>query len=55
MDVVNETVRRNGDWFREKPGNEKWENPWTQIGLNEDGIPIIYYKGKIANYAPNVK
>ena len=39
MDVVNETVLRNGSWFAEKPGNTKWENPWTQIGINEDGYP----------------
>ena len=57
MDVVNETVERNGEWFREKPGNDKWENPWTQIGLNEDGIPLYIIRAfEIANqYAPNIK
>ena len=40
MDVVNETVSRDGEWFAEKPGNKKWENPWKQIGLDAAGIPI---------------
>ena len=31
MDVVNETVLRNGEWFKEKPGDSAWENPWTQM------------------------
>ncbi len=57
MDVVNETVLRNGDWFSEKPGDSSWENPWTQIGLNSDGYPIYIVKAfEIAQkYAPNVK
>ncbi len=56
MDVVNETVSRNGDWFAEKPGYKKWENPWTQIGLNDDGIPIYIIRAfEIANeFAPNI-
>ena len=56
MDVVNETVTRKGEWFAEKPGFKKWENPWTQIGLNDDGIPIYIIKAfEIANkYAPNI-
>ena len=40
MDVVNETVTTSGEWFTDKPGDDKWENPWTKIGLNQDGIPI---------------
>ena len=57
MDVVNETVLRNGDWFSEKPGDSSWENPWTQIGLNSDGYPIYIVRAfEIAQkYAPNVK
>ena len=57
MDVVNETVLRNGDWFSEKPGDSSWENPWTQIGLNSDGYPIYIIRAfEIAQkYAPNVK
>ena len=50
MDVVNETVLRNGEWFAEKPGDNSWENPWTQIGLNDDGIPIYILRAfEIAN------
>ena len=57
MDVVNETVLRNGSWFAEKPGNNKWENPWTQIGINEDGFPKYIVRAfEIANkYATNIK
>ena len=57
MDVVNETVLRNGSWFAEKPGNTKWENPWTQIGINEDGYPKYIVRAfEIANkHAPKVK
>lgn len=57
MDVVNETVLRNGNWFAEKPGNNQWENPWTQIGINDDGFPKYIVKSfEIANKnAPNVK
>ena len=57
MDVVNETVLRNGNWFAAKPGNNQWENPWTQIGINDDGFPKYIVKSfEIANEnAPNVK
>ena len=40
MDVVNETVDEKGAWFGPKKGNDKWENPWLAIGLNEDSIPL---------------
>ena len=57
MDVVNETVKRDGSWFSEKPGTDKWENPWTQIGLNKDSIPKYIVKAfQIANqHANNIK
>ena len=57
MDVVNETVEIDGNWFAEKPGNNLWENPWTQIGLNDDDIPIYIVEAfKIAmKHAPNIK
>ena len=29
MDVVNETITPQGDWFEEKPGVTQWENPGT--------------------------
>ena len=57
MDVVNETVQPDGQWFGPKPGTEEWENPWTQIGFDEDHPlrPPLYIKQafEIANrYAP---
>lgn len=44
MDVVNETVTRQGEWFREKPGTDKWENPWEQMGHDFAGIPLYILK-----------
>ncbi len=44
MDVVNETVDKNGKWFGPKPGTRQWENPWLKIGLNKEGIPIYIVK-----------
>jgi len=57
MDVVNETVTRQGEWFGPKPGVDSWENPWLKIGLNQDGIPIYIVKAfEIANeLAPDIK
>jgi len=56
MDVVNETIERNGDWFKDKPGVKQWENPWVKMGYNEDGIPKYILKSfDISNkYAPNI-
>ena len=56
MDVVNETIGSNGDWTDRKNGTNLWENPWTQIGENSDGIPLYIIRAfEIANeYAPNV-
>ena len=56
MDVVNETIGSNGDWTDRKDGTNLWENPWTQIGENSDGIPLYIIRAfEIANqYAPNV-
>lgn len=50
IDVVNETIcpevvkgggegfedRRPGDWFSPRKGNDKWENPWTILGYDEE-------------------
>ncbi len=57
MDVVNETILSNGNWFGPKPGNNKWENPWLKIGLDENGYPKYILKAfEIANKnAPNIK
>jgi len=56
MDVVNETIASNGQWTDKKEGTDKWENPWTQIGKNDDGIPNYIIKSfEIADqYAPNL-
>lgn len=57
MDVVNETILSNGTWFGPKPGTDKWENPWLQIGLDENGYPLYILKAfEIATkYATNLK
>jgi len=57
MDVVNETITTDGKWFGERPGDDLWENPWKQIGMNDDNVPIYILKSfEIANqYAKNVK
>ncbi len=58
MDVVNETVERDGSWFGPKPGEEDWENPWTIIGSDSDKnkTPIYISRAfEIANkYAPTI-
>ena len=56
MDVVNETISHNGNWSDKKDGTNAYENPWTQIGKNSDGIPIYIVRAfEIANqYAPNI-
>ena len=57
MDVVNETVLANGNWFGPKPRTDKWENPWLNMGLDENGFPLYILKAfEIATkYAPNIK
>lgn len=57
MDVVNETVLKNGKWFGPKKGVKSWENPWLQIGLDENGFPLYILKAfEIATKnAPDVK
>lgn len=60
MDVVNETVSRDGSWFGPKPDTDKWENPWTILGFDEShplNTPLyIKMAFEIANkHAPNTK
>lgn len=72
MDVVNETIakenlddpvfgpQKRGEWFSARKGVEKWENPWTIIGYDEESeirVPLyIDMAFEISNrYAPNVK
>ena len=56
MDVVNETIDKDANWTDSKPGTDKWENPWKQIGDNEDGIPLYIIRSfEIAKqYASNI-
>jgi arylsulfatase A-like enzyme/GH35 family endo-1,4-beta-xylanase len=50
MDVVNETITPEGEWFEEKPGVKLWENPWEQIGRDENDVPLYISKAfEIAN------
>jgi GH35 family endo-1,4-beta-xylanase len=50
MDVVNETITPEGFWFEEKPGVNLWENPWEQIGRDENDVPLYISKAfEIAN------
>ena len=60
MDVVNETVSRDGEWFGPREGVERWENPWPKIGVDDSHPlkPPAYIKMafEIANeHAPNIK
>ena len=50
MDVVNETITPEGNWFEEKPGVTLWENPWEQIGRDENDVPLYITRAfEIAN------
>lgn len=58
LDVVNETLNKDGTWFGPQTGTDRWENPWTTIGFDESNElkPPLYIKKafKIANeHAPN--
>lgn len=50
IDVVNETITPEGNWFEEKPGVTLWENPWEQIGRDENDVPLYITRAfEIAN------
>ncbi|MGL4292766.1 MAG: endo-1,4-beta-xylanase, partial [Bacteroidales bacterium] len=73
MDVVNETIcpenvkggpgfedRKPGEWFGPRQGTDKWENPWTILGFDEQSeikVPVYIDRAfEISNqFAPNVK
>lgn len=60
IDVVNETITREGEWFGPKPGVGKWQNPWTQIGFDSTHAlePPTYIKRTFEladEHAPNTK
>lgn len=43
LDVINETVTDEGEWFGPKEGNDQWENPWTLLGFDEDAAKTPLY------------
>lgn len=74
MDVVNETIcpevvkgggegfadKYPGDWFSPRKGTDKWENPWTIIGTDEESslrVPLYIDRAfELANrHAPRLK
>lgn len=71
IDVVNETIAVEdkedplgnvvaGEWFGARFGTDKWENPWTKIGYDENSdikVPLYIDRAfELANkYAPNMK
>jgi endo-1,4-beta-xylanase len=59
VDVVNETVLKDGSWFGPKPGVEYWENPWTILGFDTDkNRTPLYIRmafALAAEYAPQLK
>lgn len=57
MDVVNETILANGEWFGPKPGTDQWENPWLKMGLDNNGYPLYILKAfEVATqHATNIK
>jgi GH35 family endo-1,4-beta-xylanase len=59
MDVVNETVEKDGSWHGDIPGTGGWENPWVKMGYNNDPdrTPLYIIKAfQIATEnAPDIK
>lgn len=57
MDVVNETILANGEWFGPKEGVDQWENPWVKMGFDENGYPLYILKAfaLATRYATNIK
>ena len=67
LDVVNETIDEQGNWFGPLPGTEVWQNPWPLLGfeidipaqfplLRKKGVPVYIIKAfELANkHAPNL-
>ncbi|WP_430816516.1 endo-1,4-beta-xylanase [Carboxylicivirga sp. RSCT41] len=51
MDVVNETVSRDGTWKTARPGNNTWELPWEAIGyVKADEKKYPHLDGKVPVY-----
>ena len=59
LDVVNETVQKDGSWHGPLPGVGGWENPWLKMGYHNDPshTPLYIIKAfEIAGkYAPDIK
>lgn len=59
MDVVNETIAKDGTWFGPREGTDKWENPWPIMGYDSTValVPPVYIDSafQLTNkYAPDV-
>lgn len=51
MDVINETVSRDGRWKRAEKGDTKWEMPWESIGyVKVDNSKYPHLDGKVPLY-----
>ncbi|TLX71261.1 hypothetical protein E9993_20795 [Labilibacter sediminis] len=51
MDVVNETVSRDGTWKTARPGDNGWELPWESIGyVKADKNKYPHLDGKVPIY-----
>ncbi len=59
LDVVNETVLDNGEWFGPKEGTDSWENPWLIIGQdtdpNQTPLYILYAFEEAQRISPDIK
>lgn len=59
MDVINETVDLDGNWFGPAPGLGGWENPWTILGADSDTNKTPLYISRAfalaAKHAPKLK
>lgn len=49
MDVINETVNRDGSWKKAKPGF-KWEMPWEKIGYEKTPAEFKHLGGEIPKF-----
>ncbi len=51
MDVINETVSRDGTWKTARSGDDSWELPWEAIGyVKVDEIKYPYLDGQVPIY-----
>ena len=51
MDVINETVSRDGSWKTATPGDDSWELPWEAIGyVKVDKVKYPHLDGQVPIY-----